>query len=70
MTDLFWFLLPIGLVVVCVCVAALFDWNGSCYHKWGKWQWAETYSAYRQHRVCRTCGYTEVQQFKKIDATK
>lgn len=39
---------------------------GSCWHKWGGWDVEETPDAYVQARKCNKCGYTEIEQFKKV----
>lgn len=68
MSDALWFILPVCVVMAIAGMAWVHEAASGCIHKWGKWQWSEDAHAYRQHRVCAKCGFTEMTQRKKLMA--
>ena len=59
----------IGLIIV-GCIIYLLERLSGCWHKWGTWDVEETPDAYVQARRCTKCGYTEIEQFRKIKQCK
>jgi hypothetical protein len=57
-----------GVLIVGGLVAALsiIDRFTKCNHKWGQWMFKEDSAVFIQVRHCEKCGYSEIEQHRKV----
>lgn len=66
MNDIYLFFGTILGVMAIGFLMYFLDHVFKCWHKWGTWDVEETPDAYVQARKCSKCGYTQIEQFRKV----
>jgi len=61
-----------GVMVVCgiALIVTAVDRIGKCRHDWGQWMFKEDSAVFIQVRHCEKCGYSEIEQFRKMKEPK
>ena len=56
----------IAIVLLIAIIVYLHEKYWDCYHRWGPWRLDDDEIAYVQYRECEKCGYTEIEQHRKL----